>query len=54
VDLVVRQEGIGMAASIDTVMMKYRRHASDEREDQGGWPGVLSNSTQRVCCLKQV
>lgn len=38
VDLVVRRDGIGKAASIDTVMMKYRRHSSDEREDEGGWP----------------
>jgi len=48
------REGIGMAAPIDTVMMKYRRQAQDEREreDQGGWPGVLSKCTRRVRCLK--
>ena len=43
-----RQEGIRMAAPIDTVMMKYRRQGPDEREDQGGWPRVPSISTHRV------
>ena len=28
-----REEG----RAIDTVMMKYRRHGPDDREDQGGW-----------------
>jgi hypothetical protein len=48
------RQGIGMAAPIDTVMMKYRRHGPDEREERAGWPGVLSNSTALgVCCLQQ-